>query len=196
MKKQELAAMRILYISAIVFSVLFACLRSYMVLTGYDAASGFYTSEALHNILRYGLLVFAVLAFAAGHIYIKEENPVSPLPETRFSRRRCLHPRRDDVWFCPIYAGKVPPIQARGHGGFDCLSICAPCGALSMDKPARQTPDGRLPGPAHAVQRAGLPGDRFRPVFQSEAILYQPHGRTCFRRLCLSHANGRGRSQF
>ncbi len=86
MKKQELAAMRILYISAIVFSVLFACLRSYMVLTGYDAASGFYTSEALHNILRYGLLVFAVLAFAAGHIYIKEENPVSPLPETRFSR--------------------------------------------------------------------------------------------------------------
>lgn len=86
MNKQALATMRILYISAIVFSVLFTLLRCYMVLTGYDASSGFYTSAPLHHLLRYGLFLFAALVFIASHIYIKEENDLSPLPQNRFSR--------------------------------------------------------------------------------------------------------------
>lgn len=83
MNKRSLTVSRILGGLAVLLAIGFTALRTYMMLTAYDVENGFYTNDVLRGVLRYTLIAFAVIAFALGHIYIKEGKIADPLPESK-----------------------------------------------------------------------------------------------------------------
>lgn len=85
MKKTILAA-KVLTMLSLLLSIGCAALRTWLLTNAYSIEDGFYTNATLHTVLNTVLFGFAVLAFAAGHIYIKERNRLHPLPENPIFR--------------------------------------------------------------------------------------------------------------
>lgn len=56
-------------------------LRAWLLQNAYHVEDGFYTDDALHSVFKYTLVIFAAIAFAVGHIYIKEEKHPTALPD-------------------------------------------------------------------------------------------------------------------
>ena len=64
----------------------FATVVRALLMSNYNGVSGFYTNELLANVLNFPLIAFAVVTFAAAHIYIKEGNLQISMPESKATR--------------------------------------------------------------------------------------------------------------
>ncbi len=64
----------------------FATVLRALLMATYDGVSGFYTNEVLANVLNFPLIAFAIVAFVAAHIYIKEGNLHLSMPENKGTR--------------------------------------------------------------------------------------------------------------
>jgi len=71
MNKTTSVLSRAMLASVLLLAIALTAMRIVLMNT-YDAANGFYTNDALHLVLRYLLIAFAIVAFAAAYIYIKE----------------------------------------------------------------------------------------------------------------------------
>ena len=77
--KQKLPG--IFFVCTAVFAAGFTLLRC-ILMRGYDFENGFYTSDTLHAVLRWGLIALAAIFFACGYIYNKkEDNRAARLPQ-------------------------------------------------------------------------------------------------------------------
>ena len=83
MTKRTSLFARIALAITLVFTAAATALRASLMQNAYDFTNGFYTDDKLHSILRYSLIVFAVLAFTMAYIYIKERKSSNGLPETK-----------------------------------------------------------------------------------------------------------------
>lgn len=71
----------IIFFCTALFAVGFALLRC-TLMRNYNFGSGFYSDDALHAILRFGLILLAAIFFACGYIYNKKEgNRAKNLPQ-------------------------------------------------------------------------------------------------------------------
>ena len=89
MNKRFLITARILTVLAALTAIGGSLLRSFLLTNAYDLQNGFYTDNTLHAVLRYSLIAFAVIAFAIGHIYIKEGNCSIFLPQSKVFKVVC-----------------------------------------------------------------------------------------------------------
>ncbi len=69
MNKKASVFSRIALAVTLLFTILGIILRI-VLMQNYDFENGFYTNDFLHAVLKYTLVGFAVLSFAATYIYI------------------------------------------------------------------------------------------------------------------------------
>ena len=72
---------RVLGALALIVTIGCTSLRTRLLQSAYRPEDGFYTDDPLHTVLQCALVVLAALAFAVGHIYIKEEKRSDPMPD-------------------------------------------------------------------------------------------------------------------
>ena len=86
MHKTTRISERVLYALTLAVTPCCIALRTWLLQNAYRVEDGFYTNDTMHTLLRCVLFGMALIAFAVGHIYIKEENCQNALPEGRILR--------------------------------------------------------------------------------------------------------------
>lgn len=81
MNKATRISARVLGAPALIVTIGCTALRTWLLQNAYRVEDGFYTNDTLHMVLKCAFVILAAIAFAVGHIYIKEEKSAAPLPE-------------------------------------------------------------------------------------------------------------------
>lgn len=81
MNKTTRISARVLGALALIVTIGCTALRTWLLQNAYRVEDGFYTNDTLHMVLKCAFVILAAIAFAVGHIYIKEEKSATPLPE-------------------------------------------------------------------------------------------------------------------